>query len=366
MFSLFESAASSLCAEVISFDRIPDELWTQWDSLRSSSSGYSSPFFSSRFISTAAKLRPTAQMIVASRQNAVVGLLPCEVSKRDVLEPLGKSFNDAHGMLSSAIDPVDIAELLKATKFKAYRFHALAGNASSFEPYLLGRSKTFMASLDQHPEGYVRFLEQQSGTILKQRRKTKKLVKNCGPLRLEIDCRCPAVFQQTVRWKREQYKRNFLFDILGVPWAQTMLHDLWQYREGCRGLLSALYAGDTLVASHYGLLDGGILHYWFPTYDHQFREASPGTALFLEMATHAAQLGIRKIDLGYGDHDFKHKIADSVTEVPFGLVTSSRWRFHVESLSRHAHAFVRSLPGKQRIKSMIRLIHPSIDKHLFE
>ena len=283
-----------------------------------------------------------------------------------MIEPLGKSFNDAHGILCAADQSIDSIELLRATPFKSFRFHALAGNAVGFKPYVLGHSKTFMATIDRHPEGYVRYLEQKSGTIQKQRRKTKKLVSQYGPLRLEIDCRCPKVLQQAIQWKREQYSRNYLFDILGVPWAQAMLNDLWQFRDGCRGLLSALYAGDTLVASHFGLLDGEILHYWFPTYDHQYREASPGTAMFLEMATQAPQLGIRKIDLGYGDHDFKHKIADTVTEVPYGLVTTSRLRFHAETVSSRAQQWVRSLPGKQKIKRMIRWVSPSIDRHLFE
>ncbi len=81
------------------------------------------------------------------------------------------------------------------------------------------------------------------------------------------------------------------------------------------------------------------------------------------MASQAPQLGIRKIDLGYGDHDFKHKIADTVTEVPFGLVTSSRLRFHAELVSSRAQQWVRSLPGKQKIKRMIRWVSPSIDRH---
>ncbi len=357
---------SLIDAEAVPFDRLPDEAWTQWETLRQDVTAYSSPFFSSRFISITAKLRPASQMIIASRQGSIVGLLPCELVKRDVIEPLGKSFNDAHGILCSANRPVDIIELLKATKLTAFRFHALAGNVVSFEPYVLGHSKSFMAPLDQHPEGYVGYLEQKSGTIQKQRRKTKKLVKQHGPLRLEVDCRCPKVLQQTIQWKREQYSRNYLFDILGVSWAQAMLNELWQFREGCRGLLSALYAGDTLVASHFGLLDGETLHYWFPTYDHQYREASPGTAMFLEMATQVTHLGIRKIDLGYGDHDFKHKIADTITEVPFGFATTSRLGFYRESLLSRSQQWVRSLPGKQHIKRLIRRFTPSIDRHLFE
>ncbi len=351
---------------VVPIERVPTEFWDQWDQWRETAEAYQSPFFSSQYIRTIAPLRPSAKLLVVTRQGKIAGLLACETTRGDEIEPLGKCFNDAHGLVCDPTTPVPYSELMRGSPWKAFRFHALAGAGVDHDPYVLGHTKTFMASLDQHPGHYVAHLEQTSETIVKQRRKTKKLIKQLGPLRLEFDCRCPQVLQQTIQWKRSQYRRNYLYDILGVPWAQAMLNELWQHRDGCRGLLSALYAGDTLIASHFGLLDRGILHYWFPTYDHSRGDCSPGTAMFLEMAKQSPEHGIQKIDLGYGDHSFKHKIADTISEVPHGIITSSRIRFGVAAASCRLQNLVRSLPGKQSIKRTIRWARPSIDKHLFE
>jgi CelD/BcsL family acetyltransferase involved in cellulose biosynthesis len=347
-------------ADVIQAAELSGELLGQWDALRSTCCDFTTPFFSSRYTQVVGQVRPQSKIAVISRGGNVIGFLPFEFANRSMLEPIGKAFNDAHGLICEPGAMLNYCDVLQSLGVKSYRFHALAGPGTGAEPYTMGQSRSFLANLEAHPEGYVEYLESTRATILKQRRKTKKLSKDLGPVRLELDCRDSQAFEELIRLKREQYQRTFIYDILSVSWAKEMLHTLWAEKENrCRGLLSVLYAGDTIIAAHYGMLEDDWLHYWFPVYDPKYQQYSPGTAMFLEIAKAATAAGIKKIDLGYGEQAYKHKFVDTITEMPYGCITSCRLTYFKEQSRRVIAARVKQIPGKPLLKRMLRGIWPS-------
>jgi CelD/BcsL family acetyltransferase involved in cellulose biosynthesis len=72
-------------------------------------------------------------------------------------------------------------------------------------------------------------------------------------------------------------------------------------------MVSALYAGDTLVAGHIGMRSEQVWHYWFPAYDATHAAFSPGSVLLLRMIEHAPAIGITRIDLGKGESRYKSR-----------------------------------------------------------
>ena len=355
-----DGAVGQLTADLLDARDLTSELCQQWGVFRDSSIAYESPFFSPRYSQVVGQVRPKSKIAILHSGGKIVGFLPFEFAHRKMIEPIGKAFNDAHGVICNASDSFTYCDALNSIGVKSYRFHALAGPCGGSEPYVMGQSPSFLANLEAHPEGYVQFLEASRATITKQRRKTKKMSKDLGPVRLELDCRDERAFERLIQLKREQYHRTFIYDILGVPWAKEMLRTLWTENENsCRGLLSVLYAGDTMIAAHYGMLEGSLLHYWFPVYDPQYHLYSPGTAMFLEIANLAPSLGIKKIDLGYGDQPYKHKFVDTITEMPYGCVTSCPLTYFKERSRRTIAARVKQIPGKPLLKRVLRGIWPS-------
>ena len=97
------------------------------------------------------------------------------------------------------------------------------------------------------------------------------------------------------------------------------------------GMLTTAYAGDQLIAVHFGMRSRDTLHWWFPTYDPAFHKYSPGLLLLLELARRAASEGIVRIDLGRGDERYKTSFASGATmfaegsiERPLTLAGSAR------------------------------------------
>jgi CelD/BcsL family acetyltransferase involved in cellulose biosynthesis len=142
--------------------------------------------------------------------------------------------------------------------------------------------------------------------------KLRKLEREVGALRFDFASRDASVLAQLVEWKSAQYRRTGRRDRFARPWIATLVRDLL---AGDIGVLSALYAGDHLVAAHFGLRSHGTLSCWFPAYDTRFARYSPGLALHLEMARAAAAEGLQRLDLGKGDEPYKLSLRTGSADV---------------------------------------------------
>jgi CelD/BcsL family acetyltransferase involved in cellulose biosynthesis len=110
-------------------------------------------------------------------------------------------------------------------------------------------------------------------------------------------------------------------------------------------MLSLLYAGERLLASHFGIRGRTVWHYWFPTYDPLMARYSPGLILLLKMAEHAPSLGVCTIDLGKGMSLYKERLMNTSVSLAHGSVELPSWR----SIRRHARRKLRSLLTNSRL-----------------
>src|ERR1019366_9702967 len=81
-----------------------------------------------------------------------------------------------------------------------------------------------------------------------------------------------------------------------------------------------LYAGDQLMATHFGMRSQMIWHYWLPAYDRAMAKYSPGLQLILKMAEHAPSVGLRTIDLDKGRSLYKERLMNGGVVVAMGSV----------------------------------------------
>ena len=123
-----------------------------------------------------------------------------------------------------------------------------------------------------------------------------------------------------IEWKSAQYRRTGKTDWFSIPWVAALIERLHGVEApGFAGLLSALWAGDELVAAHFGLRSRTVWHWWYPAYDRQYAADSPGLILDLAMAGHAEAQGLERIDLGkVCDH--KARLMSGCTELARGVV----------------------------------------------
>jgi len=220
------------------------------------------------------------------------------------------------------LTPYNAGQLLHESGLVAWHFDHLVASQKAFEP--------FHECVDDSPyldlsEGYPAYLEQRRAagcsTMAQAARKARKLEREVGPLRFVTHSTDHTEFQSLVRWKREHVLRTNCLDFFRSAWVINLLELVrTSQTEGFAGLLSALYAGDQLVAVHLGMRSYDVIASWIPTYNPEFAKYSPGVLLHLELAKSAAELGVRRIDLGRGENPMKTSLASGAFPVAIGCV----------------------------------------------
>jgi CelD/BcsL family acetyltransferase involved in cellulose biosynthesis len=134
-------------------------------------------------------------------------------------------------------------------------------------------------------------------------RRERRLIQDFGPISFQLHSRdFEQEFDKLISAKREQYARTKVDDPLRRASTMRFLRELLTAKHPlCSGLMSTLYAGDTWVASHFGLSCDKTLHYWFPAYNSDLHSYGPGRLLFKQVIEQGETIGICRVDRGAGD-----------------------------------------------------------------
>ncbi len=332
----------------------------EWERLRASSDLFDSPFLSYEFFTIANRVRPNL-FVALQRAGEVITAVCAYESHGNAAYPIGRMFNDAHGPILNPETTFDWRSFFREAQVSSFHFHSMR-EYSSLDPqiHVFDRVKTFHCDLSIARDGYLTWLNSNHRTVSKQHQKTRKLAREIGTLRFEFDCSDSAVLDQIIQLKSDQYRRTNLFDKFSLDWIRELLHRLHQSTSSVRGQLSVLWAGEKLVAGHYGLREGKLLHYWFPVYDLDYSRYSPGTALFVDVVKSCEMASVEKIDFGYGELAYKWKLCNVVSHTLEGVVTCSPATRVRSELAFHSKKFLKQLPVKDTLKSTVRRLFPSV------
>ncbi len=342
------------------FDQLTEADEQRWEQLRGTQSAFRTPFFSYAFSSAVQVARGDVLVAVLKRAGQTVGFFPHHrVGSRAY--PVGRRFNDAHGVITSPYVSFDWYELLASMNASGFQFHSLVGADRTRMPAvnLVGTVGSFCSNIGTDSRAALKRFEHEHRTIAKQGQKTRKLARELGTLRLEVDCRDPQLLAEAIERKRAHYHRTNILDLFLAPWTRDLITELSRRGDDePRVMLTLLWAGDTIVASHIGFRDGNLLHYWFPAYGSEFGRYSPGTALFTELVRTASDYGITTIDMGFGEQPYKMKQTDVVSDVAYGFASDSSIRRAWYRTGLAKQKFVKSLPMKETLKYVLRRLHP--------
>ena len=181
------------------------------------------------------------------------------------------------------------------------------------------------------------------------RRQTRRLEQELGPVRLSVD-HDPRVFDQCLVWKSAQYRRTGARDLFADERHVALLRRL--VADGI-ATTESLWAGETLVAAHIGMLHEGRYSWWFPAYDPEHDRFSPGRLLLVALLQSSFERGDAEFDLLLGDEEYKWHFATDVRLVD--SVGSPSVSQRMQRLSkRAAHRFPRAGIEAKKIRGRIR------------
>lgn len=197
----------------------------------------------------------------------------------------------------SHLDPSQATHGLVAAETRLGHVVDLAGGSAAFIGHLERTNKPFLQET---------------------RRRLRRVEREIGPITFTFSTspECADV-RQVIAEKRQQYVRTGTGDPFSDPAYLRLIDILVETADpSCQPVLETLIAGDRVLARHFGLMHAGRLTYWFPVYDLDAKQLSPGRLQLWHTILRAEESGVVAIDLGEGDSQAKRDF--STTPVPLG------------------------------------------------
>ena len=293
-----------------------------WRAMASAHPAFRNPLLGPDFAQAVGALRPDARVSIFRRQGRVLGYLPYHRRACGQAWPIGAPLSDYHALVCVADAGLDGRDALAAAGLSAFRFGGLIDPFGVFGP---GADQvSHVIAPDDDPGAYLEQVRAANPKKIKNyRRLGVKLERECGPVRLVADDRSRSAFDQVIAWKRQQLTRTGTHDLLGADWSRDLVTRFFDGQQGeLRGLMICLYAGDTLVAGHFGVRQGEVFHPWIASTHPDYGPWSPGHQLFPRAIAAMPALGLTTYDLGCGHDHYKRVYALRTRIVTAGLATA--------------------------------------------
>jgi CelD/BcsL family acetyltransferase involved in cellulose biosynthesis len=307
---------------VVAFDALGAEELHAWHRLRAANPGLDSPYFHPGFAAAVhASGQPVQVAVGRDERGAVCSLLPAH-RERKLLRPAGWPAADFQGPVlapGSAFPPLK----LLTGGVRGFAFDHLLAGCQDFAPWVESSRPSPFLDTTGGLDGYLgRASRSGKDNMGQARRRTAKAERDLGPVRFAADVVDDDALRRVVELKRDQYAATGARDYFAEPNRLDLLTSLLHTRNTeFGGVLSTLHAGPQLLAAHFGIRSGSVLHWWFPVYDPKFAALAPGWILLRELVAASPALGIARIDLGRGNDEYKRRAKTGEVMVSQGIVT---------------------------------------------
>jgi CelD/BcsL family acetyltransferase involved in cellulose biosynthesis len=290
-----------------------------WRQVQESHPNLTSPFLSPYFALAVERARSSTRVAVLSDSAGIIGFFPYEQRRFRTGAALAKGLSDVQALVVPPTTDLDLRSVLRACRIRIWEFDHLLGHQAELLNSAASRFVQERSPTIDLRDGFDAYEQRQrissSSLFQSTGRKRRKLERERGPVRLVLDDAERSHLPQVLHWKSAQYRRTGRQDRFANPDTLSLVHDLLDVRQPTFSApLTVLLAGDTVVAGHLGLRSESTLAWWFPAYDPDFSQYSPGLVMLLELARAIPPEGLSLLDLGKGDELYKERLRNR--EIP--------------------------------------------------
>ena len=307
---------------VIPANRLSPNQLKAWSDLQRADGAVDSPFFCPEFTLATARVCDNVEVAVLTESDEPVGFFPFQRERRGVGRAVAWRMSDMHGVIARQGLDFSATQLVRECGLAAWHFDHLVASQRPFEGHHLCVEDSPYIDLADGYEAYSVGRRRNGSSVISQTsRKARNLTRDVGPLRFEMHVIDGDAFRTLLSWKQEQVRSMGGVDVFDCPWVVELLDTIRSTEtEAFSGMLSALYAGDHLVAVHLGMRSYGVIESWVPAYNPNYAKYSPGLILNLELAKSAAESGVTRINLGRGYNQTKRSLMSGAIPVALGTV----------------------------------------------
>jgi CelD/BcsL family acetyltransferase involved in cellulose biosynthesis len=350
------TAGRCVAHRVITVEELTPTDIDRWLELRASNSALDSPYFHPGFAAAVAATRPGVRIIIGEdTHGAVSAFLPVQFDRR-TCRPAGSPAADFQGPICAPGLDFDIATALATCGAASYQFDHLRAEITGFDQWIGGRQQSPYLDVSGGADSYLsRASQSGKDKVAEARRLSRKAEREYGAVRLVAESADLAALETIIALKRQQYLATGSRDYFSDSRHVHLLHRLFSARgPEFGGMLSAIYAGPHMLAAHFGLRAGPVLHWWFPVYAPAFARFSPGWLLLCAVIAAAPELGLERIDLGRGVDEYKRRAMTGHQVVCEGAATRNPLHHRAVVARRRAVAAVKSSAVAPTLRAFVR------------
>ena len=325
-----------LSAETFHPSELSETDISTWRRLCASRPEFANPLMGPDFALAVGEVRPDARVTVWRWPGRTAGFLAYHRRPGSYARPIGAPLSDYHGLVAE--QGLDADEAMAVAGLSVYRFTGLTDPNRAFAGCGAVQRESFVIELETTAEAYLEALRAASPKRFKNyRRLDHKLDREVGALSIRGADRDQAAFDTLLRWKREQLARTGAHGFLNAEWTQGLLQSLFVRQEGdFQGLMVNLYAGDRLVAGHFGVRQGGVYHPWIASTDPELAAWSPGQVFLGRAIAAMPEMGLTTYDLGPGHEHYKRPYALTTRMIEEGVATAANLGGRAAQVSEQA------------------------------
>ncbi len=311
--------------EVIPANRLESRHVVAWNDILRMRPSLDSPFFTPDFAQIVASVRQDVEVALLYDDDRLAGFFPFQRTSMNVATPVGVGFSEFHGVIASPDLRWTATELLRGCGLLAWKYDHVPVSQEPFAKFHQRVGGSPYMDLTQGFEAYCAQRQRCGSSVIRQTaRKHRKLQRMVGQVDFELhDCGQHGL-DKLIEWKSAQHARTGVVDVFKFRWVTDLLRRVHSHQKASfSGVMSVLSAGGQPIAVHLGMRTGTVAHVWYPAFNPDFGEYSPGMILFLELARALAEDGVRRIDLGPTPQRYKQSLRSG--DIPVAIGTADRY-----------------------------------------
>jgi len=317
------------------FDELTISEKDGWSRLLRESTNSRWAFLSPTYADAVNRSIGVVDVLLCWRHDELQGVMPLQraagwMGGLGLCEPVGRVMSDYFGLVAVTGMQFEWSELLSMGRVPCLYFTHL--DETQARHGLIGEMPKLGLRTRIHPDGGAAHWEwlrtKDKKLVNDTERRERKLEAEHGSIEFEMQTSTPEPdLELLIALKNVQYKRTGHDGgaLLNQANARLLRRLLVSNDPDCMPRFSVLRCSGKLVAAHFGVQCGSVLHYWFPVYDSRFSSFSPGRILYRRIMSEAHFHGITCIDRGEGDSAAKRDFANEEHLFYKGLVATG-WR----------------------------------------
>jgi CelD/BcsL family acetyltransferase involved in cellulose biosynthesis len=313
--------STSLRADVMRPSTLGSGEIALWQEMMNARRSLQRAFFSPSFAMACERATGRAYVSVLYDAGGIKAFLPFQYAtawhqRLRLAERIGGGISDAAGLIARVGFKADGAAVMRASGLASMFVTHLVEEQSQFGLDATWCDTGFVTDVGADTDSYFASVGERSRDFVRDtERRLRRAERDFGRLEVvRFDPVPGALIDGIIAQKRAQYQRTEVVDPFSRGDSMRVISAMNESAEAdCRLILTRLEANGRVLAQHLGPQCQDVLNYWFPVYDPEVRNISPGRLLLWQTIRRAPQDGIKLIDRGVGDAPYKREFATGTT-----------------------------------------------------